>query len=143
MGKREIALNEQFLLFPQCFQKTFTAYKKKAWLVWEKVNSSAHNILSNHWLLSNITTLKTTDSSERQMNLIVMTMISSQIVAELGIEPATSCSQVLNSPICYQPRYNGLVKELQENTFSVKTKILQVLQFQGHSGLKTWQEAKM
>ena len=25
MGKGEIARNEQFLLFPQCFQKTFTA----------------------------------------------------------------------------------------------------------------------
>ena len=37
MGKVEIACYEQFLLFPQCFQKTCTA--KKAGLVWERVNS--------------------------------------------------------------------------------------------------------
>ena len=33
VGKGEIARYEQFLLFPQCFQKTFTA------LVWERVKS--------------------------------------------------------------------------------------------------------
>ena len=34
MGKGEIARYEQFLLFPQCFQKTIIA----AGLVWERVN---------------------------------------------------------------------------------------------------------
>ena len=38
MGKGEIARSEQFLLFPQCFQKTCTADKYKPGLVWEKVN---------------------------------------------------------------------------------------------------------
>ena len=39
-GKEEIALYELFLLFPQCFQKTYTADKQKTGLVWERVNIS-------------------------------------------------------------------------------------------------------
>ena len=38
VGKGEIARHEQFLLFPQCFQKTCTADTCKAGLVWERVN---------------------------------------------------------------------------------------------------------
>ena len=38
MGKGEIARYEQFLLFPQCFQKTCTSDTKKPGLVWERVN---------------------------------------------------------------------------------------------------------
>ena len=37
MGKGEIACNQQFLLFPQCFQETCTADIKKPGLVWERV----------------------------------------------------------------------------------------------------------
>ena len=37
-GKGEIARYEQFLLFPQCFQKTCTADTKKPGLVCERVN---------------------------------------------------------------------------------------------------------
>jgi hypothetical protein len=37
VGKGEIARYEQFLLFPQCFQKTCTAYTQKPGLVWERV----------------------------------------------------------------------------------------------------------
>ena len=36
-GKGEITRHEQFLLFPQCFQKTFTAYLLKQKLVLERV----------------------------------------------------------------------------------------------------------
>ena len=36
--KREIACNEQFLLFSQCFQKTCTADTRKTGLCWERVN---------------------------------------------------------------------------------------------------------
>ena len=35
--KGEIAHYEQFLLFPQCFQKTCTADMEKPGLVWERV----------------------------------------------------------------------------------------------------------
>ena len=35
--KREIARYKQFLLFPQCFQKTCTEDTKKPGLVWERV----------------------------------------------------------------------------------------------------------
>ena len=35
--KGEIARYEQFLLFPQCFQKTFSADTYKPGLVWERV----------------------------------------------------------------------------------------------------------
>ena len=38
VGKGEIALYEQFLLFPQCFQKTYTEDTLKPGLVWERVN---------------------------------------------------------------------------------------------------------
>ena len=41
MGKGEIARNEQFLLFPKCFQKTCNADTKKTGLVWERVKSSS------------------------------------------------------------------------------------------------------
>ena len=44
MGKGEIGRYEQFLLFSQYFQKTFTADTKKPGLVWERVNGL--NILS-------------------------------------------------------------------------------------------------
>ena len=37
VGKGEIAHYEQFLLFPQCFQKTCTADKWKPGVVWERV----------------------------------------------------------------------------------------------------------
>ena len=35
--KGEIACNEEFILFPQCFQKTCTADTKKPGLVWKTV----------------------------------------------------------------------------------------------------------
>ena len=38
-GKGEIARNEQFLLFPQCFQKTCTTDTWKPGLVWERVEA--------------------------------------------------------------------------------------------------------
>ena len=37
VGKGEIAHNEQFLLFPQCFQKTSITDTYKPGLVWERV----------------------------------------------------------------------------------------------------------
>ena len=40
MGKGEIAGYKQFLLFTQCFQKSFTADTEKTGLVWERVNVS-------------------------------------------------------------------------------------------------------
>ena len=36
--KAEIARYEQFLLFPQWFQKTYTADTYKPGLIWERVN---------------------------------------------------------------------------------------------------------
>ena len=38
-GKEEMARYEQFLLFPQCFQKTCTADMSKPGLVWERVKT--------------------------------------------------------------------------------------------------------
>ena len=37
VGKGEIARYEQFLFFPQCFQKACTADLKKPGLLWERV----------------------------------------------------------------------------------------------------------
>ena len=39
MGKGEIACYEQFLLFPQCFQKACFPGASKGVIVWEWVNS--------------------------------------------------------------------------------------------------------
>ena len=38
VGKREIAHYKQFLLFPQCFQKTYFQGASKGVIVWEWVN---------------------------------------------------------------------------------------------------------
>ena len=46
MGKGEIANNEQFLLFPQCFQKTCTADTYKPGLVWERVKGILTKIVA-------------------------------------------------------------------------------------------------
>ena len=51
LGEGEIARYEQFLLLPQCFQKTCTATTKKSWLVWERVNCGllkVCNLLLDH-----------------------------------------------------------------------------------------------
>ena len=37
VGKGEIARYEQFILFPQCFQKTCTANTSNSGLVWERI----------------------------------------------------------------------------------------------------------
>ena len=45
-GKGEFACSEQFLLFPQCFQKSCTADTKKQGLVWERAKPSTLMISS-------------------------------------------------------------------------------------------------
>ena len=45
MGKGEIARYEQFLLFPQCFQKASFPEASKGVIVWEWVNLSSANSL--------------------------------------------------------------------------------------------------
>ena len=44
VGKAKNAYHEQYLLFPQCFQKTYTAGKKKTGLVWERVAPNDKNL---------------------------------------------------------------------------------------------------
>ena len=43
VGKGEIARYEQFLLFPQCFQKACFPGASKGVIVWEWVNPFPHN----------------------------------------------------------------------------------------------------
>ena len=47
MGKGEIAHYEQFLLFPQCFQKTCFPEAAKGVIVWEWVNSFQSKDMAN------------------------------------------------------------------------------------------------
>ena len=61
MGKGEIARYEQFLLFPQCFQKACFPGVSKGVIVWEWVKSLPNNILD----LSN---LKVLADDERNSN---------------------------------------------------------------------------
>ena len=44
VGKREIARDEQFLFFPQCFQKACFSGASKGVIVWEWVNSLPNDI---------------------------------------------------------------------------------------------------
>ena len=44
VGTGEIARYEQFLLFPQCFQKTSTAYTLKTGLVWERAKEISNDL---------------------------------------------------------------------------------------------------
>ena len=46
VGKGEIACNEQFLLFPRCFQKTCTADHKNQGLFWKGLNTLKQAISS-------------------------------------------------------------------------------------------------
>ena len=54
---------------------------------------------TSHWLLSHIAMVETTDSCERGMNPVAMTIISPRKEYWPGrrFEPATSCSQVRNA----------------------------------------------
>ena len=63
------------------------------------LNSTPHNIISKPLAAFHVTTVETTDSGERGMNLFEndYRQSSKRILAELGIEPATSCSQVRNA----------------------------------------------
>ena len=45
VGKGEIACDEQFLLFPLCFQKACFSGASKGVIVWEWVNQSAPNLV--------------------------------------------------------------------------------------------------
>ena len=45
VGKGEIARDEQFLLFPQCFQKVCFQGASKGVIVWEWVNASKGGIV--------------------------------------------------------------------------------------------------
>ena len=44
MRKGEIAYNEQFFLFPQCFQKPFAEEASESVCMWEKVNSTRNTL---------------------------------------------------------------------------------------------------
>ena len=48
VGKGDFARYEQFLLFPHCFQKCYTADTLKPQLVWERVNAFAKSIYPYH-----------------------------------------------------------------------------------------------
>ena len=48
MGKGEIARYEQFLLFPQCFQKTCIIDTRKPGLVLERVNKMSQSTSSEY-----------------------------------------------------------------------------------------------
>ena len=45
-------------------------------LSWSYLTGTPHNIFPSHWLLSHITIVETTDSGERGMNPVAMTVIN-------------------------------------------------------------------
>ena len=49
-GKGEIARYDQFLLFPQCFNRLVQGTCKNQRLIWERVNSYPNNVF---WTLQN------------------------------------------------------------------------------------------
>ena len=48
VGKGKIAIYEQFVLFPQCFQKTSNADMEKQGLVWERVKAILKTFFCNY-----------------------------------------------------------------------------------------------
>ena len=73
MGKGEIARYEQFLLFPQCFQKACLPGESKGVIVWESVEVSIGltPIFRNHYtqgLIASVLKLKTKWSTLRNLN---------------------------------------------------------------------------
>ena len=78
---------------------------KKRTAVRERMNPASMTItifFPSHRLLSHITNVETTDSGERGMNPVAMTIIISKKnkLSEPGIEAATFCSQVRNATDC-------------------------------------------
>ena len=131
MGKGEIARYEQFLLFPQCFQKACFPGASKGVIVWEWVNglmpfstvfqfhrggqctcpcfprvlltSTTLNIFPSHWLPSQIPIVETTDSGERGINLVAMTVINSR----KEYWPSRGSSLLFSSPQRYRLSYGA------------------------------------
>ena len=117
MGKGEIAHYEQFLLFPQCFQKACFPGASKGVIVWEWVNyyfcymveASAPIIASLEFSLQALhkiffskplvafphNIVETMTNDERGMNRVAMTITNLWKEYLPGIELSTSCSQVL------------------------------------------------
>ena len=103
MGKGEIARHEQFLLFPQCFQKACFAGAPKGVIVWEWVN--VQSILPSGlcarffpilWLLFQITIVKTFISIDRGINLVTITVNNpGKEAADLSWQPSLACRQFL------------------------------------------------
>ena len=56
VGKGEIACYEQFLLFPQCFQKAYFPRASKGVIVWELVNSMGLNPSSSVGIIQDLRT---------------------------------------------------------------------------------------
>ena len=68
VGRGEIARYEQFLLFPQCFQKTCTADTYKPGLVWEKVKEIENRGSLNRSLALRIFLLMNDDSHLKEIH---------------------------------------------------------------------------
>ena len=101
MGKGEIARYEQFLLFPQCFQKSCTADMLKPGLAWESIDASPWSkssydhksikpILSGNWQnsLPNNKILGLSKLKAFADNNITLTIIS---FSSTGLRPASLC----------------------------------------------------
>ena len=54
VGKGEIALYEQFLLFPQCFQKACSPGVSKGVIVWKWVNSHISVVVCSFFEFGNV-----------------------------------------------------------------------------------------
>ena len=79
VGKGEIARYEQFLLFPQCFQKAGFPGASKGVVVWEWVKSEIRTIFfTSHWPLAPVIVVETVDSSQSGMNPVAMTSVNSR-----------------------------------------------------------------
>ena len=69
----------KFSPFPQCFQKLSFPEVLKVGIVWKWVTPVLRTIFfPSHWLLFNITIVETTDSGERGMNPVTITIINPQ-----------------------------------------------------------------
>ena len=131
MGKGEIARYEQFLLFPQCFQKACFPGASKGVIVWEWVKPITHNA-NFKWSLK-----KTSENIVGKGELIVWCFTSFTTVFRLycgsqstypcfpGVLLTSTLHNILSKPLAAFPHNHCRNNELKREEWSCPSSILE------------------
>ena len=105
MGNGEIARYEQFLLFPQCFQKVYFPGASKGVIVWEWVNPLPNDKISNKSKLEAVADDKINENQKSKFAL-------GRVENIVGKGENAGYQHVLLFPQCFQNvSFPGLFKE--------------------------------